>query len=110
MSIFPIRVISKKGILASMERSNTIDSALSVEDVAVSDASEVARLARTEVVTPRPSEVTGDCDWSEHAAPDTHLWQPSASGVEVSVTIIMCRLKSSRRSKLGFNEVLRILL
>ena len=47
------------------------------------------RLARPEVVTPRPSEVTGDCDWSEHAAPDNHLWQPSSSGVEVSVIIIM---------------------
>ena len=88
MSIFPISVISKKSnksILDTMERSNTLDSALSVEDVTASDAAEVVRItARSEIVTPRPSEVTGDCDWSEHAAPDTHIWHPSSSGVEVS--------------------------
>ena len=87
MSIFPISVISKKSILATMERSNTLDSAISVEDVTASDAAEVVRnTARAELVeagTLRSSEVTGDCDWSEHAAPDTHLWQPSSSGVEV---------------------------
>ena len=87
MSIFPISVISKKSILATMERSNTLDSAISVEDVTASDAAEVVRITTrpeiVEAVTPRPSEVTGDCDWSEHAAPDTHLWQPSSSGVEV---------------------------
>ena len=96
MSIFPISVTSKKDFLAAMERSNTIDSALSVEDVTASDA-EVVRIARSEAVTPRPSEVTGDCDWSEHAAPDSHLWQPSASGVEVSVvTSIMCNKTRTR--------------
>ena len=88
MSIFPISVTSKRG---GMERSNTLDSALSVEDLQASGASEVrneARPAAPEVtVTSRSSEVTGDCDWGEGAAPDTHMWQPSASGVEDSVII-----------------------
>ena len=91
MSLFPISVIRGKERGAAMERQSTLDSALSIEDVSASDAEAVKNVknVRTEAadneiaMTPRPGEYTGDCDWSEHAAPDTHLWQPSSSGVEV---------------------------